>query len=53
MGIPMIHLMSTENPSALWVKLKLFSKELGIALLNKRKEAETNYFLLYTALQLS
>ena len=53
MGIPMIHLMGTEKPSVLWVKLKRSSKGLGIALLNKRKEAETNYFLSYTRLQLS
>ena len=49
----MIYLMGTENPSVFWVKLKLFTKGLGIALLNKRKEAETNYFLSYTPLQLS
>ena len=31
----------------------IFTKRFGIALLNKRKEAETNYFLSYAALQLS
>ena len=47
--------MGTENPLVLWVKLKAqFTKGVGIALLNKRKEAETsNYFLSYTTLQLS
>ena len=50
----MISLMGRKNPSVyIWVKLKAVTKGLGIALLNERKEAETNCFLSYTALQLS
>ena len=34
-------------------KVKSFYQRVGIALLNKKKGADTSYFVSYTALQLS
>ena len=45
MGILMIYLMgTTENLSVLWVKLKLFTKGVGITLLNKKREQKLIIF---------